>query len=327
MMAPALLAIVAGLALLTWAADRFVDGAAATAQYARVPPLLIGMVIVGFGTSAPEMVVSTMAALDGAPELALGNALGSNIVNIGLILGVTALITPLAVHSGIIRRELPLLMAAGALSGVLFLDNALTRGESMLLLAGLLLLVGWTVRAGLKHREDSLASEMDQELSAHPMSLRHALFWLVTGLVLLIVGSRILVWGAVTVAQSLGIGDLFIGLTIVAIGTSLPELAASLSAARKGEHDIAIGNVVGSCMFNLLAVAGIAGVIAPIEAMSPEILTRDWSTMMAMIAALFVFAYGFRGEGRITRPEGFSMVLAYVVYTGYLVYGLGVTTA
>jgi len=322
-MIPAILAIIAGLALLAWAADRFVDGAAATARYARVPPLLIGMVIVGFGTSAPEMVVSTMAALDGAPELALGNALGSNIVNIGLILGVTALIAPLVVHSGIIRRELPLLMAAGAFSGVLFLDNALSRPESMLLLGGLFLLIGWTVRAGLKHREDSLAGEMDQELSAHPMPLRQALFWLVTGLVLLIVSSRMLVWGAVTVAQSLGVGDLFIGLTIVAIGTSLPELAASLSAARKGEHDIAIGNVVGSCMFNLLGVAGIAGVIAPTEAMSPELLTRDWSTMMALSAMLFVFAYGFRGEGRITRPEGLLMLLAYGAYTGYLIYGLG----
>ena len=321
----AILSIFAGLALLAWAADRFVDGAAATAQYARVPPLLIGMVIVGFGTSAPEMVVSAMAALDGAPELALGNALGSNIVNIGLVLGVTALIAPLSVHSKIIRRELPLLMAAGALSGVLFLDNALSRAESALLLAGLMLLIGWTVLAGLKHREDSLATEMDQELAAHAMPLARALFWLAAGLVLLVVGSRILVWGAVTVAQSLGIGDLFIGLTIVAIGTSLPELATSVSAARKGEHDIAIGNVVGSCMFNLLAVVGISGAISPILAMSPEILTRDWSTMMAMIAALFVFAYGFRGEGRINRLEGFLLLSVYVAYSGYLVYGLGIT--
>jgi cation:H+ antiporter len=326
-MIPASLAIIAGLSLLTWAADRFVDGAAATARYARVPPLLIGMVIVGFGTSAPEMVVSIIAALDGAPELALGNALGSNIANIGLILGVTALIAPLVVHSGIIRRELPLLMAAGAFSGVFFLDNALTRAESMLLLAGLFLLVAWTVRAGLKQREDNLANEMLQELSAHPMSLRQALFWLATGLVLLIVSSRMLVWGAVTVAQSLGVGDLFIGLTIVAIGTSLPELAASLSAAHKGEHDIAIGNVVGSCMFNLLGVAGIAGVIAPTASMSPEILTRDWSTMMALSAMLFVFAYGLRGEGRITRAEGLLMLVAYVAYTAYLLYGLGPAAA
>jgi cation:H+ antiporter len=229
------------------------------------------------------------------------------------------------VHSKIIRRELPLLMAAGALSGVLFLDNALSRAESALLLAGLMLLIGWTVLAGLKHREDSLATEMDQELAAHAMPLARALFWLAAGLVLLVVGSRILVWGAVTVAQSLGIGDLFIGLTIVAIGTSLPELATSVSAARKGEHDIAIGNVVGSCMFNLLAVVGISGAISPILAMSPEILTRDWSTMMAMIAALFVFAYGFRGEGRINRLEGFLLLSVYVAYSGYLVYGLGIT--
>jgi cation:H+ antiporter len=190
-MTPALLAIVAGLALLVWAADRFVDGAAATARYAPVPPLLIGMVIVGFGTSAPEMVVSTIAALDGTPELALCNALGSNIVNIGLILGLTALTVPLVVHSGVIRRELPLLMVAGVLSGVLFLDNALSRAESALLLAGLMLLFGWTVLAGLKHRDDSLATEMDQELAAHAMPLARALLWLAAGLVLLVVGSRI----------------------------------------------------------------------------------------------------------------------------------------
>ncbi len=316
---PALLAIVGGFVLLVWSADRFVDGAAATAGHAGMPSLLIGMVIVGFGTSAPEMVVSAMAALDGNPDLAIGNALGSNIVNTGLVVGVTALVAPIAVHSKIIRRELPLLIAIGLGCGLLFLDGALTRMESLLLLAGFFALIGWSVFAALRGESDPLAAETAQELKSHAMGLRRALFWLAAGLVLLIVSSRSLVWGAVTIAEILGVSDLIIGLTIVALGTSLPELAASVAAARKGEHDIAIGNLVGSNMFNLLAVVGIAGVIAPIPTLAPEILTRDWPVMMALMAALFLAAYGFRGAGRINRLEGGLLLLAFVAYNSWLV--------
>jgi len=315
----AALAILGGFALLVWSADRFVEGAAATAHYAGMPSLLVGMVIVGFGTSAPEMVVSAVAALEGKPDLALGNALGSNIVNTGLILGITALMTPLVVHSRIVRRELPLLLGIGALAGLLLWNDALTRTEALVLLVGFFALVGWTIFQGLRHRDDVLATEMDQELAAHPMPLRRALFWLAAGLVLLIVSSRLLVWGAVNIAQALGVSDLVIGLTIVALGTSLPELAASVMAARKGEHDIAIGNVVGSNMFNLLAVVGIAGVIAPMETVAAGVLSRDWPVMMAMTLGLFVMAYGFRGEGRINRPEGLLLVLAYAAYNAWLV--------
>jgi cation:H+ antiporter len=315
----ATLAILAGFALLVWSADRFVDGAAATAGHMGMPSLLIGMVIVGFGTSAPEMVVSAMAALDGKTDLALGNALGSNIVNTGLILGITALVAPIAVHSKIIRRELPLLFGIGLLSGLLFWGGSLTRAEALLLLAGFFGLIGWTVFAALRGRGDALEAETEQELAAHPMTLKAAMVWLAVGLVLLVVSSRVLVWGAVSVAEALGVSDLIIGLTIVALGTSLPELAASVMAARKGEHDIAIGNVVGSNMFNLLAVVGIAGVIAPMPTLAPELLTRDWPVMMAMTGLLFVTAYGFRGPGRINRLEGALLLSAYVVYTAWLV--------
>ncbi len=317
-MALAVLAILGGFALLIWSADRFVEGAAATAKHVGMPSLLIGMVIVGFGTSSPEMVVSAMAALDGSPELALGNALGSNIANTGLILGITALIAPIAVHSKIVRRELPLLLMVSLLTGAILWDHAITRQESLVLLGGFFGLIGWTVFTGLRHREDTLAAEMAIEMEARTMPLGGALFWLVVGMMLLIVSSRFLIWGAVAVAQALGISDFVIGLTIVALGTSLPELAASVIAARKGEHDIAIGNIVGSNMFNLLAVIGIAGVIAPMSSIAAEVLYRDWSTMVALFIAVFIIAYGFRGEGHINRIEGFLLVTAYVAYTAYL---------
>ena len=315
----AVLAILGGFALLVWSADRFVLGAAAAAKQLGMPSLLIGMVIVGFGTSAPEMVVSAIAALDGSPELALGNALGSNIVNTGLILGVTALLVPLVVNSQIVHRELPLLLLVGLLAGVMLWDNALTRIESLLLLAGFFGLIGWTIVVALRNREDVLAKDMDKQLAARDMPLRRALFWLATGLVLLIVSSQILVWGAVTIAHVLGVSDLIIGLTIVALGTSLPELAASVIAARKGEHDIAIGNVVGSNMFNLLAVVGIAGLIAPMESLDTGVLYRDWPVMIGMTAGLFVVAFGFRGQGRITRVDGMLLLLSYIAYNTWLV--------
>ncbi|QKX15587.1 calcium/sodium antiporter [Microbulbifer sp. YPW1] len=317
----ALLAILAGFVLLMWSADRFVDGAAATAKHAGMPSLLIGIVIVGFGTSAPEMVVSALAALDGSPGLALGNAYGSNIANTGLILGATALVIPLTVNSKIIRKELPLLLVITCITAAFFWNGGLSRTESVILLAGFFSLIGWSVFSALRGKGDAIEGEYDSELAEHDMPLGKALFWVVAGLILLIVSSRMLVWGAVTIAQQLGVSDLIIGLTIVALGTSLPELAATVAAARKGEHDIAIGNVVGSNMFNLLAVVGIAGAIAPMPIVPPELITRDWPMVMGLTIALFIFGYGFRGrQGRINRFEGAALLLAYVVYTGYLIY-------
>jgi cation:H+ antiporter len=315
-----LLAIIGGFVLLVWSAERFIEGAAAAANHAGMPPLLIGMVIVGFGTSAPEMVVSAMAALDDNPALALGNALGSNIVNIGLVLGVTALLAPIAVHSKIVRRELPLLLVIGLLLGYLLWDRALSWPESLLLFVGFLLLIGWSIYSALHNRGDDMEADMDKELAGHSMSVAKAVFWLIAGLVLLIISSRILVWGAVNIAEALGVSDLIIGLTIVALGTSLPELAASVIAARKGEHDIAVGNVVGSNMFNLLAVVGIAGLISPMPNMSADILLRDWPVMMGLTLALLFMAYGFRGEGRINRIEGGLLLLAFVAYNSWLVW-------
>jgi cation:H+ antiporter len=311
------LAILFGLALLVWSADRFVEGASATAHHFSMPPLLVGMLVVGFGTSAPELVVSVFAALDGSPSLALGNAWGSNILNTSLILGVTAILLPIAVRSGVLRKELPILMTATGLGATLAWDGVLTRGDSLLLLAVFAVLVAWSVVAVRGQDSDTLAVETATELQQGAMSLQRALTWLTLGLLVLVVSSRLLVWGAVAIAQTLGVSDAVIGLTVVAIGTSLPELAACVAAARKGEDDIALGNVLGSSLFNTLAVVGLAGAIAPMD-IEPALLIRDLPVMAGLTVLLFVMGWGFKGPGRINRVEGGLLVLAYLAYTAWL---------
>lgn len=312
-----LLAILAGLALLVWSADKFVDGAAATARYAGMPPLLIGMVIIGFGTSAPEMVVSALAASQGNPGLALGNAYGSNITNIALILGLTALLSPIAVASQVVRKEIPVLLGITLLSGALLIDGNLGREDALILLVVFFILMGWSIWQGMRGRGDALDAEMQDDLDAEGMSLKSALLWLVLGLLLLVGASRLLVWGAVEVAHGLGISDLVIGLTIVAIGTSLPELASSLMAIRKKEHDLALGNVLGSNVFNTLAVVGIAAGIHPLD-VEPLVLSRDWSVMMALTLVLLIMCVARKGQGRINRLEGGLLLVSFFAYTGWL---------
>jgi len=308
-------AIIAGLILLVWSADKFVEGSATTASHFGMPPLLIGMVVVGFGTSAPEMAVSALAASQGNPGLALGNAYGSNITNIALILGITALLAPIAVHSQVMRKELPILILVTGFAGWQLWDGDLSRMDAIGLMLAFVVLIGWSIYQGLRQPDDALAKEMTEEVNAMPV--RKAILWLVFGLLLLIISSRILVWGAVDLATTFGISDLVIGLTIVAVGTSLPELASSIIAARKGEHDLALGNILGSNLFNTLAVVGIAGLIAPMPVAS-EVLTRDFPVMAALTLVLFAMCYGFRGPGRINRFEGSALLLAFVAYTVYL---------
>ncbi|MDZ7923725.1 MAG: calcium/sodium antiporter [Marinagarivorans sp.] len=315
-------AILLGFIVLVWSADKFVDGAAATASHFGMPSLLVGMVIVGFGTSAPEMVVSAMAALDGKPDLALGNALGSNIVNTGLILGVTAIITPILVSSKMVHKEIPLLIAICLLLGGLLWDGSLSRLDAIILLVGFFTVIGWSIYSGLKNKDDSLSAEFEAELKEKAMPIGSAVFWLILGFALLLASSRLLVWGAVNVAHALGVSDLIIGLTIVALGTSLPELAASVAAVRKGEHDIAIGNVVGSNMFNILAVVGIAGVIAPMPTFAPEVLTRDWTTMLGLTLLLLAMAFRFKKQGCINRVQGGVLLALFAAYNSYLVYSV-----
>ncbi len=320
----ALFAIISGFALLVWSAERFIAGSASTASYFGISPLLIGMVIVGFGTSAPEMLVSAQAALDGNPDLALGNALGSNIVNTGLVLGITALVSPIIVHSKIVRKEIPLLIAIVVLFAVFIFDGKLTRIESVVLLCGFVLLIAWAIYTARRQSNDHLGIEVEEEIISQELSLKWSVFWLIIGLLLMIVSSRILVWGAVGIAELMGVSNLVIGLTIVALGTSLPELAASVIAARKGQHDIAIGNVVGSNMFNILAVAGIAGFISPMNDISPDVVLRDLPVVMLLTIGLLFMAWGYKrnGEqhgGTISRIDGSILLVAFVAYNLVLI--------
>jgi len=307
------LAILAGFILLIWSADRFVTGAAATARNFDVPPLIIGLTIVAFGTSAPEMMVAGFAAYDGSPSLAIGNALGSNITNITLVLGISALITPLDVHSRIIKKELPILLIATILAIALMRDSTLSRFDGFVLIGLLCLLMWWMIRQGIRNQtSDALTDEYIEELP-EKMSASLALFWLVVGLILLIASSKVLVWGAVNIATELGVSELVIGLTVIAIGTSLPELAASITGALKNEHDIAIGNVVGSNLFNTLGVLAIPGLIKP-STLEAGILDRDLPIVFILTILLFIMAYGFRAEGRINRIEGSLLFSAFIAY-------------
>lgn len=311
-------AIVVGLPLLVWSADRFVDGAAAISRRLGVPPLVIGMVVVGFGTSMPEMVVSALSAGAGEPSLALGNAYGSNIANIALILGVTALISPIAVHSQILRKELPVLSMVTGLAVIQLWDGGISRLDAVVLLGVFGLLMVWTVRQALRSRADALAGEVEQELASRAMSPGRATFWLAVGLGVMVASSRMLVWGAASIANVLGVSKLIIGLTVVAVGTSLPELASSIMAARKGEHDLALGNILGSNLFNTLAVVGIAGAISPMS-VGAEVLNRDLLVMAVLTLSLFGICYGFKGPGRINRYEGAALLASYAGYTVWLV--------
>jgi len=312
-------ALIAGLVLVVWSADRFVEGAAQTARYFKMPPLLIGMVIVGFGTSAPEMLVSAMASLQGSSGIALGNAYGSNIANIGLILGLTAIINPIMVHSAVLRRELPILTFVTVISIVLVIDRELSSIDAIILIVLFFGLMGWSIFQSMRRKDDSFAQSIDEETGNRTLPVQKAVFWLVIGLILLIASSRIFVYGAVELARIFGISEMIIGLTIVAVGTSVPELASSIIAARKGEHDIALGNVLGSNLFNTLAVVGIAGMIRRVP-VPVETLIRDMPVMAGLTVSLFIIGYGFRGkQGRINRFEGILLLVLYFGYTGFLI--------
>ncbi len=308
-----LAAVIGGLILLVWSAERFVLGASATARNLGISPLIIGLTVVGVGTSAPEMLVSGMAAWGGNTGLSIGNAIGSNIANIALVVGATALVLPIDVNSDTLRREFPVMVFIMLLVLLLLVDGDLGRLDGTLLLSGTALLILWVVRLGVKaRRDDPLEQEFEHEIPT-AMGSGRAMLLMFTGLLVLLVSSRLIVWGAVNVAQLLGVSDLLIGLTIVAVGTSLPELAASIMSTVKGEPDIAIGNVIGSNMFNLLPVLALPGLIHP-GAFDPDALRRDYPIMLLFTLVLFIMAYGFRGPRRINRIEGAVLLGGFFAY-------------
>jgi cation:H+ antiporter len=300
-----IISLIAGLIILVWSADKFVFGAAATAKNFGMSPMLIGLTIVSFGTSAPEILVSLMATIDDSGTLAIGNAIGSNIANIALVLGATAIIAPLPVKNAVRTKEMPLMIAVTLISGAVLFNLKLDLIDSILLFAALLisLILFAKFQQGLHEHEDEEIPEMKTS---------SGLFWLVTGLLLLVASSKALVWGATEIATALGVSDLIIGLTIVAIGTSLPELAASITSALKGHHDIAIGNVIGSNIFNLGAVMSIPGFFSTLE-FSRDVFYRDYLVMLFVSLLLFAFCF-MRKPAVIKRIEGVVLLGIYGAY-------------
>lgn len=318
----AVIAILIGLAILVWSADVFIDGATTLAKKFQVPSFLIGVLILGIGTSAPEMVVSVLAAIEGSPELALGNAYGSNIINIALVLGATVLISPIIIRKAIVKRDLPILLVITAIAAWQLRDGALSLADGLILLVLLIVVLGMQIvlslREGYHEHEGEVVAE-GTESDQVEQSVARGLGALFIGMLMLVISSRAIVWGAVELAMFWGLSELIIGLTIVAVGTSLPELVSSLSAARKGEHDMALGNIIGSNIFNTLGVVGLAALIAPI-AVNPVILSRDVLTMgliTLLLVALCVFA--FMTKRPFGRAAGSTLVLFFVGYTGWLI--------
>lgn len=313
-----LLLVIAGLVLLMWGADRFVHGAAAAARNLGVAPLLIGLTVVAFATSAPEILVSIVAALQKEPGLAVGNAIGSNIVNIGLVLGVTAIIRPIRIESATLRREMPALLAVSLLTVSLFLDSYLSHADGLVMLTGLIIVMVWLARLGLRSAaNDPIKRDFEAEIPSD-VSMKMAVVWLTIGLGTLLVGADLLVDGAIGVATILGISEVVIGILVVALGTSLPELAVSLASALKGEYGLAIGNIVGSNIFNLLAVIGIAAAIEP-SALAPTVLSLHIFVMVAFTLVLFAMTYEYNGNAELSRLEGLALLLAFIAYDSYVV--------
>ncbi|WP_438862257.1 calcium/sodium antiporter [Neptunicella sp.] len=302
-----------GLTVLSWSADRFVYGASALAGNLGISPMIIGLTIVAMGSSAPEIMVSFTASFSGNPDTAVGNAIGSNITNIALVLGVTALFKPMLVASSTLKREMPMLVAA-TLLGIYFLaDQKLTRTEGIILLVGFfaaIFAVCWLSMHADK--KDKLEQEISQELDLN-VDTPKALFWLVVGMILLPLSAQYMVGSAVNIAKFFGMSDLVIGLTIIAIGTSLPELAASVASMRKGEDDMALGNIIGSNIFNILAVLAMPGLIAP-GIIDANAAGRDSYAMLGLTLLLVLFSFNFRGQRRINRWQGGMLLALFVLY-------------
>ncbi|MEJ2138141.1 MAG: calcium/sodium antiporter [Gammaproteobacteria bacterium] len=313
---------VCGFALLIWGADRFVIGAEATASALGVPPLLIGLTIVGFATSAPEIMVSISAASEGLTPMAVGNAVGSNIANVGLVLGAAAMIQPITSSASVtLRKELPILILLTPATLLLFLDQRIDRMDATILLGALALFIFWMTRLGLRMgaEKDPIVAELVNEIPAG-ISIGKAGIWLAVGFAALLAGAELLVSGAASLAIHFGVSNLVIGLTVIAIGTSLPELAVSVVSAIKGDAGIAVGNVIGSNVFNLLAVVGVAGWISPAD-LDPSLLYLHYPVMIGFTLPLLLIAYNPFGNNGLSRLAGFLLVAAFLAYEALVISG------
>jgi len=313
------LQVIAGLVLLIWGADRFVHGAAAAARNLGIAPLLIGLTVVAFATSAPEILVSVIASLRGQPELAVGNAIGSNIVNIGLVLGCVAIIRPMKLRSATLRREMPALLAVTLLTVSLFLDSRLSRIDGLVMLTGLVIVMIWLARLGMRSApSDPIQMEYEAEIPKN-VKMPYAVLWLLFGLVTLLIGAHLLVTGSIAIAIYFDVSEMVIGILLVAVGTSLPELAVSLVSALRGEYGLAIGNIVGSNIFNLLGVIGVAATISPIRLLEPSVLSLHVFVMVAFTLVLFAMTYDYDGKSELSRIEGIALLMAFIAYDSYVV--------
>ena len=315
--------LILGFAALVWSADRFVYGAAALAKNFGVPTLIVGLTVVAMGSSAPEMMVSASAALANKTDTAVGNAVGSNITNILLVLGITALLRPLSVSSSTLKREIPLVLLVSIATWYIFSDNYFSFFEGAALLFGFITFIGGLIFVSLraKNQDDPFVSEACDEVPDN-VPTKKAVFWLVVGMILLPVSSHFLVGSAVDIAKYFGLSDLVIGLTIIAIGTSLPELAASIAGVLKNEDDLALGNIVGSNIFNILAVLPLAGLINP-SVIDASVANRDVLIMIGATLALIAMSLNFRGQRRINRVEGGLLIVAFMIYQGYIFSQIG----
>lgn len=310
-----ILGLLLGFLLLGIAADRFIESCIAIAKRYGMSPLLIGMLLVGFGTSFPEMVVSSMAAIKGNAGLSIGNVIGSNIANIGMCLGIAALVSPLVVHSRIVKKDYAILVFFSLVVGVFIYSGQLTRSDGVILVVLLLSYLGaifYFDRQATK-KKDTMQTELEANIPQHKMSLTKAWVWWVIALAMIFGSSELLINSAVTIAKWFHVSDLIIGLTVVAIGTSLPELAATVMAVRKNEHDIAVGNVVGSNIFNLLAVLPMPALISPTK-LSSMLWYRDYPIMIGITVLLWILTLIKPNKGMIGRPSGAILLLLFIAY-------------
>ena len=317
------IALIVGLIVLMWSADHFVNSSAATARNFGMSPMLIGLTIVAIGTSAPEVLVSLMAVLSGFGDLAVGNAIGSNIANIGIVLGLTLLIAPIRVNPRLMSKELPLLVGITVISGAVIYDNLINFLDGILLITALVITMV-LIHYWQKQPSDVAFSTIGEEEEAEIPEMKQgkATLILIGSLLLLLSSSRVLVWSATTIAQHFGVSELTIGLTVVAIGTSLPELAASVASALRKHPDMALGNIIGSNMFNLLAVMAVPGLVGE-STINPSAFTRDYPVMCAVTILLMVLVLAGKKPRTLGRISGITLCTAYIAYTVWLIFTAG----